>query len=360
MNYSWLFKKIMNSYGGLSAALPHGFALPPMHAIIEVTYGCNLRCKMCYQQELRKKSLRLNQELTTTEIKSIIDWMLPKTLITLTGGELFTRFFSRKDALEIIKYCSRNHYCNIITNAALINKEIAQCLVNSKVTLVGVSIDGIGKTHDEIRRVKGTFDRAIESIKLIQKIKKRSSRKFPLIDLKTVILKENLNEITKLYQLCRKLDVDYFTLSVAKPDETIVMPPVVDSIPQKDFYRFPRVKDVLPFNTIVKQLKAISQIGSSKPLLRFYPENIDSKLKEYYTNDLSTKNYTDCTFPWRTLGVSPFGDVFPCYQVKMGNIRQEKLSQIWNGRKFKKFRADLRKNGIFPGCNGCCNACIIN
>lgn len=360
MNYSWLFKKLTGTYGSLSASLPKGYALPPIHTIIEVTYGCNLRCKMCYQQELRKKGLKLSQELTTSEIKSVIDWMLPKTLITLTGGELFTRFFSRKDALEIIKYCCKNHYCNIITNAALINEEIAQNLVKSGVTLVGVSIDGIGNTHDEIRRVKGTFDRAIKSIKLIQKIKKKSSSKFPMIDLKTVLLKENVKEITQLYELCRELDVDYFTLSAAKPDESIVMPPVVNSIPQKDFYHFPKIKEVLPYEDMLHQLNSIRKATNKRPILRFYPENIDTKIKEYYTNTLPIKNYADCFFPWRTMGISPFGDVFPCYQIKMGNIRKESLGQIWNGQKFKQFRTALRKNGIYPACHGCCNAQVIN
>lgn len=38
--------------------------------------------------------------------------------------------------------------------------------------MVDVSIDGIGKDHDEIRRVKGLFDKAMETFKELKKIEK--------------------------------------------------------------------------------------------------------------------------------------------------------------------------------------------
>lgn len=357
MNYSKIFNNVTEIYGNISSSLPKGFALPPIHTIIEVTYKCNLNCKMCYLQDIRKSKSFLNQpDLTTQEIKKIIDWMLPKTVITFSGGELFVR----KDALELIKYSSKNHFCNFVTNAVLINKKIAKLLVDSKVSLVGISIDGIGKTHDEIRRVNNTYKKAIESIKLIQKEKKEKNSIYPLIDLKTVLLKENTDQIIQIYNLAKELNIDYLTLSVIKPENGAVMPPLFESISKKEYFRYPKIYQNLKYEKIMKQLYEIRKTGNKKPFLRFYPENIDRHFKEYYTNKLSSKNYAKCTLPWRTLRVNPYGDIFPCFPLKVGNIKEKSLSQIWNGKKFRKFRKDFKKYGIYPGCNGCCNATLVD
>ena len=352
MNYSNLYNNLTNIYGKFSSFLPFGLALPPIRATIELTYNCNLHCKMCYQQSQRGKG---NQriEMTKGEIKKIIDKMPPKTLITLTGGEPLIR----KDALEIIEYAGRRHNCNIITNGTLIDQEKARRLVEKNLTLIGVSIDGIGKNHDKIRRVEGAFKKAITGIQLIQKEKAKLGLKFPLIDIKTVILPENLSQLHQIYNLARELKVDFFTISILRSWATLLSPPVSKTAPEFAYRVSPKVDGDFDVNLLEEQLKMITS-EESPVKLRFYPRELNWHLRDYYANKISPRDYLPCIFPWTSFFISPLGDVFPCLTLGVGNIKKQNLFKIWNGKKMRQFRLRLKKARVFFVCQGCCNLCL--
>lgn len=347
MDYSNFYDQLMKFYGKFSSLLPFGLVLPPIRCTIEVTYGCNLRCLMCYQQKERK-SKRKKAELTKREIKKIIDQMLPKTLITLTGGE----FLIREDALELIDYATRRHYCNLVTNATLVNPKVAKKLVENKVLLVGVSLDGLGQFHDKIRGVSGSFKKGIAGIKLIQQEKARQKKRFPLIDIKTLILPDNTNQLYPLYQLAQKLKVDFLTFSSLKGSTIQFSPPILDSLPKNNEVKFFK-RGKFNLDWLEAQIKKITQEKSSVKL-RFYPRGLNCLLGKYYQNQITPQDYSPCYFPWSGFNVSPHGDVFPCLSLKVGNLKEKNINQIWNGKKMRQFRLKLKKAKVFSACHGCC------
>lgn len=348
MDTASLYDNLVNIYGRVSAGLPGGWALPPIRCTLETTYSCNLRCKMCFQKEERRRQRR--REMSEGEMKGVIDQMPPKTLITLTGGEIFTRPY----ALNLVDYITRNHTCNLITNATLINKKIARRIVRSGVLAMGVSIDGVGRVHDGIRGISGTFERAVEGIRLIQEEKVRQRKKFPLIDIKTVILPENANNIYQLYQLANSLKVNYLTISCLKASPLQFSPPIRKKIPENAYGHYWKVGRNFKPGLIEKQMRLVKgDKGSVK--VRFYPAGLDRRLGEYYTNCINPQeDYEPCYFPWLGLNISPDGDVYPCISGKVGNIRGGSLNQIWNGQEMRTFRKKLKKARVFPACQGCC------
>ncbi len=354
MTYSDFYNYIISFYGRISSLLPFGFALPPIRATIEVSYGCNLHCRMCYQDQERRRNKR-NKEMTVEEVKRIIDQMPFKTLITLTGGEILTK----KYALELIKYAKRYHNCNIVTNGTMINQKIANDLVAAQPFLIGLSLDGIGKAHDDIRGLAGVFDKTIKGIGFIQKAKNRSIRKFPLVDVKTVILPENINELHELYRLCSELRVDFFTLSTLKGSKIQLSPPVLAAIPNASYQTLPKVSNHFDIKFLEKEFKKILK-EKGKVKLRFYPGNLHLRSREYFSNKIKINDYFPCYFPWTSFNVSPYGDVFPCLSLNVGNIRKKNLWQIWNGKKMREFRQRLKKNQVYPACQGCCNLWFKN
>lgn len=354
MNYSSLYDRLMTSYGKSSSLLPFGLALPPVRCTIEVTYACNLRCAMCYQREERKRRGR-REELTKEEIKEIIDQMPPKALITLTGGELLLKDY----ALELIDYATEHRYCNIITNGALINEKVAKKLVEDKVPVVGVSLDGLSEFHNKIRGVPGSFEKSIAGIKLLQEEKVKQKKRFPLIDIKTLIFPGNIDQLYPLYQLAQELKVNYLTLSSLKESTIQFSPPILDSIPEAVYAQFGRVEEDFDLDLLETQIgKIIKERGSAG--VRFYPNGLDRCLREYYGNQITLKDYLPCFFPWSAFNVSPYGDVFPCISLNVGNIKEKSLNQIWNGEKMRQFRLKLKKVKIFPACHSCCYARLRN
>jgi len=85
---------------------------------------------------------------------------------------------------------------------------------------------------------------------------------------------------------------------------------------------------------------------------QLYPDNYREIIK-YYTGKINLKDYV-CYAPWSTFGVSAYGDVGLCFSNMVGNVREKRLKDIWNGKKMQAFRKKLFKNRIFPGCLGCC------
>jgi len=57
------------------------------------------------------------------------------------------------------------------------------------------------------------------------------------------------------------------------------------------------------------------------------------------------------------LMIDPYGNVFPCTNLDsyiVGNIRSERLSKIWRGKKYETLRKKLSQH-LFPLCANCCH-----
>ena len=77
------------------------------------------------------------------------------------------------------------------------------------------------------------------------------------------------------------------------------------------------------------------------------------EVKNWYSNNF--KSNRNCYFVYRGCFIYPNGDVVPCesFGFVMGNITKQKFMEIWNSKKYIKFRRNLRK-GLYPGCARCC------
>jgi len=133
--------------------------------VLHITNLCNLKCKHCYASAGNE----LNNELTYDEIIDIIDQLAEMNInyITVSGGEPL----ARKDVYEIIQYIkSKNINVMITTNGTLIDEEVVKKLKELKIDSVQVSMDShIPEIHDKFRGVEGSFDRAVQAIKLCKK-----------------------------------------------------------------------------------------------------------------------------------------------------------------------------------------------
>jgi radical SAM protein with 4Fe4S-binding SPASM domain len=78
-----------------------------------------------------------------------------------SGGEPLLR----KDLFELIHYATgKGMRTTLSTNGTLITRESAKELARCKMGYVGISLDGMEKTHDAFRRVKGSWKKALEGI----------------------------------------------------------------------------------------------------------------------------------------------------------------------------------------------------
>ena len=135
----------------------------PVQAMIELTYGCNLRCVYCYNPTHKAKG-----ELATQKIKAIIDQLAEEGCLQLafTGGEIFTR----RDGFQIFEYAKKKGFSlTLYTNATLITPEKADRIQALKPHRVEISIYGATQqTYERVTRIPGSFKGFMTGVQLLR------------------------------------------------------------------------------------------------------------------------------------------------------------------------------------------------
>jgi len=125
----------------------------------ELTLECNLRCGHCGAAA----GIPRQRELSTDEALALCD-QFPHLLVQevdFTGGEPLLR-----PDWPLLAERLRDHdiTVRVVTNGTLLNERTIELLKETGVEGVGVSIDGLGATHDAIRGRKGLYDGVMASV----------------------------------------------------------------------------------------------------------------------------------------------------------------------------------------------------
>jgi MoaA/NifB/PqqE/SkfB family radical SAM enzyme len=145
----------------------------PELIVFEVTDACNSRCKHC-QIWQEKPTADL---ISPAEVQQVLRDPLFRDLkvVLLTGGEPVLR----KDIHELIEGIHEVHpraQISLSTNALLpdrVLETVTRALEKGITINVGVSVDAVGDRHDEIRGVKGNFERVDRLFKGLAELKQR-------------------------------------------------------------------------------------------------------------------------------------------------------------------------------------------
>lgn len=353
-DYAKLLKNIFDVYGAVSTRLPSGYALPPLHYYLLVTDRCNLRCKMCHYIEHFDRHGKAS-ELTTEELENVIRQIPSYALVTFSGGEPLVR----KDIIGLMSSAARGHKLHLITNGTMLTEDKAaelagigaRSLLGKGLVMAGISLEGGPAVHDPITNRPGSYDKTVAGIGNLIRARDRLGRKFPLTHLTVVIGEGNYGELAEMYRLAEGLGVDvcnYVIKNMADfaaylydgggPTGLGTAPPDVDYIPEEE---------------LRAQFERIAGMARGKRTqLRFSPLP-RKEFYRYYTRTLSLGDYT-CRYPWLKMGIFADGEVFGCHYLKMGNVKTQRLTEIWNGGPYRGFRKELGRDGIYPGCMGCC------
>ena len=152
-------------------------------AFFIVTNACNLNCQYCMFRSLGGNSaLHLSFEDFKKAMKSISSFFTRKDtplIVTFSGGEPLLRKDFIVDCVAYLKseYPSINFDFRILTNATLLNDEVAQFLKENNFHL-HLSIDGLQSEHTKVRPFEAnnhsrnsSFDGILRAVELVKKYK---------------------------------------------------------------------------------------------------------------------------------------------------------------------------------------------
>ncbi|HOL72593.1 MAG TPA: TIGR04053 family radical SAM/SPASM domain-containing protein [Bryobacteraceae bacterium] len=144
------------------------FSQAPFLVIWEVTQACDLACVHCRASaEPRRHPL----ELTTEEGFRLLDEVreFGDPLVVFTGGDPL----KRPDLFELLKYSVDLGLRTTVTPSAtpLLTAEAIERFRDCGVSRMAVSVDGPdAATHDDFRRVPGSFDRTMFALEHARRI----------------------------------------------------------------------------------------------------------------------------------------------------------------------------------------------
>jgi len=290
----------------------------------------------------------VQEELTTREVLSVIDGMpFKRSLGILTGGELFLR----DDVWDILAYATRRIFCVLGTNATMIDRGMAERLVDLGVISLWIGLDGSEAHHDLMRAEKGAFKRTIQGIHHIQEAKHRLGKNYPIINTFTVIARENVESLTAVADTAEAMGVEKSFMEIY---DTALdrFGAELDSRLPTERKQEPYIMDETHRKILRDQLEEIRRRPFKGTRFRTLPHefSLDDMINYYHPR--FTVKQGICTVPWWLMRISPSGDVYPCYNYPVGNVRHASLQEIWKGQAYQTFRKAMR-GGIVEACHGC-------
>jgi radical SAM protein with 4Fe4S-binding SPASM domain len=270
----------------------------------EVTGACNLECIYCYNY-----NYRLSDELSLSEIKKLFSECKKygTKKFTLTGGEPFVR----KDIFQIINLL-QGEYVAILTNGKWLYDGIEKhgdflikYLQNyfPQIKEFKISLDGF-QSHDNLRI--GSNHKKI--IKLIKILKKAGYK----VVINTIVLKENQNDLMKLYKLLVRLKVDRWRVDM----------PFVQGNYVKHNKKYPVANPKEYCRIFAKIIKAHEQ---SKNKMVFEIFNLyKSEFKPTNTIIWNNKSHP-CEYKRELISMKPNGNIIFCPSLvfPMANFRNQ-------------------------------------
>ncbi len=210
----------------------------PLDLIVHVTNRCNAKCQTCFTWE----NLNSGKKDLTLEEYEKISRQLPDLLwLSISGGEPFLRE-DLPEICEIFYRNSRPSLLGIPSNGLLpakVHNAVRKILKKVPIPVtIDISIDGLYERHDEIRGVKGNFDRSLETYRELASLK----REFRHLSIKviSVINNKNYDQLENMNGFVRHAmpEVNYHSyifLRGSSPCKDVVLPSPEDLRKKKDF-----------------------------------------------------------------------------------------------------------------------------
>jgi radical SAM protein with 4Fe4S-binding SPASM domain len=288
----------------------------PYAASIEPTTACNLGCPECPSG--LKQFTRETGRLPVEENKNMLD-QIGRNLFYINyyfQGEPFLN----PQFLELIKEAhSRKIYTATSTNAHFISEKKAGEIIESGLSRLIISIDGITQETYVDYRIHGQLDKVLRGTKAVMQAKKERKSKTPHVIWQFLVTGKNEHEIEQLQELAREYEVDELRLKSIQ------------------VYEFENGNPLIPQNEKYSRYKRLP--------------NGKYKMKAGLGNH--------CWRMWSSTVLTWNGIVVPCCFDKdakhqLGKISDSNFKSIWKSERYKSLRKQiLTARQDVDICNNC-------
>jgi MoaA/NifB/PqqE/SkfB family radical SAM enzyme len=317
----------------------HFRVLAPTVLHVNVNLRCNTRCAMCNIWELKSPHALSPEQFETIFADPVYARV---EYIILAGGEPTLRH----DLPEIVELMHRHMPrlkkllipSNVINRASVQEQypRIARYCAKHRIRLtLGVSLDGIGETHERIRGVRGGYAKVMESIEFMKALQKEVPFN---MSIDPTVFSMNIHELQQLKQLAERLNMP-ITFQVASVAE--------------DYYHNADVLDVLTVKgkdrgRLAEFLKRQVAEASLFDSLAYYYAEVVEHLEGAPTRGVP------CPFADQGLLLNPDGSLQYCHNSHpIGNVLEKGSGELYYGKENLAYREQVVRDTC-PTCRMSC------
>lgn len=330
----WSFENLANLASLMILALNIGLKKvlrirpKPELIVYEVTDACNSKCEHCYIWK-QKPTTPL---ISPAELRKVLsdDFFSELKVVLLTGGEPVLRN-DIDDLIRSIHEAAPKAQISLSTNGLLperVLSTVTRALENNICLNVGVSLDAIGDRHDNIRGVKGNFEKVDHLLKELIGIKDKYGSGMGSIVVGHTLSNLTVDTVKEVREYAQKLGIGFLTQLHEK-----------FSYYHNENERNGKADDYRRTDNtaLVREIEHLPKTFHNTMLLSALKQNLS-----YNCSSLSSFFLLRCD-----------GSVSPCLHlsnIKIGNIKESPISQILLSSAANSARETVNK------CQGCSNS----
>lgn len=311
-----------------------------------ITRRCNLRCIHCYSDsDARDYPGELTWEQSRGVVDDLAQFGVPGVL--LSGGEplIHPRFF------DLAAYArGKGLRVTLSTNGTLIDRDAATRIKDLGFAYVGISLDGIGETHDYFRGREGCFEKTVSAFRHCKAVGQK-------VGLRLTLSQNTIKDLDRILDFIEAENIDrvcFYHLVYSGRGSNVVDVTHEDSR---------RALDKIIDRTALwaatgkaREVLTVDQPADGAYLyLRLREEN-PARAEEVL--ELLRWNGGGSHGSGTGIGnIDTQGNVHPdqfWQSLTLGNVKQRPFSEIWQDKTNETLAALRNRNGRLEGkCSGC-------
>ena len=289
-----------------------------------ITRTCNLRCIHCYSDsEAKSYPGELDWEQMKSVVEDLADYEVPGLL--LSGGEptVHPRF---ADLLELATGSGLK--ITISTNGTRIDAPMAENFKKLGVAYVGISLDGIGETHDHFRGKQGAFEAAVRGFRHCHAVGQKTG-------LRLTLTRHNVENLERILDFIEEENIQRSCFYHLVPAGRGSGLQVLDAATSRK-----------ALDTLIARVEAWHRAGVHRELLTVtQPADGPYLLLRMERDSHPALDEARRLLGWNGGGahssgtgianIDPNGDVHPdqfWQDIHLGNVKQSPFSRIWEGQ----------------------------
>lgn len=307
----------------------------PIYAVWEITLACDLACRHCGSRAGRERP----DELSTAEALDLVEQIadLGTKEVTLIGGEAYLR----DDWLDIVRAIRKRGMAVTMTSGGRgLTEELIARAEDAGLMGASISIDGDEETHDRLRGVTGSYRAAMEAMRIMRA---RNMR----VACNSQINRLSVPHLPSILERIAELGIHSWQIQLTVPMGRAADEPDVLLQPYDLLSLFPLLADLKKrCDELRVRMWPGNNIGYFGPF--------ESILRGYHASG----HGGSCGAGRATLGIEANGAIKGCPSLPTdawtgGNIRDQRLVDIWERAEALRYTRDRTKRDLWGFCQSC-------